>query len=65
MYHVKVLKRLYFRKIVLTISTHLVNVKRFLPKVNSNSLFFVLFSSSTIITCTILMVFCDYYIRTG
>ena len=62
MYHTKVLKRLYFRKIILTVSTHLLIVKRLLLKVYSNSLFFVLFSSSAIIACTILMVFCDCYI---
>ena len=51
---------LYFCEIVFTVSTHLLIVKRFLLKVYS--LFFVLFSSSIIITRTIVMVFCDYYI---
>ena len=64
MYHTKVLKRLYFRKIVLTVSTHLFIVKMFLLKVYSNSLFLVPFSSSTILERTILyvLVFCDYHI---
>ena len=58
----KGLKEALFSEIILTVSTHLVIMKRFLVKVYSNSLFFVLFSSSAIITCTILMLFCDSYI---